>query len=169
MLTLQMLDFLHELRLGTLDAAHAAFLDHISANDFISELRTTYPLLFQERSIGRKHEVGMALSVRYEAHHVSDSLFLSLRLIPFLSQCIMVSSYDDVISEVTATKSVRVRPARESSNQVILKLGPGFKLDKTPDEWAVRLLKRRTVTLSADFLQKRGWNFAALSSFRPIS
>jgi hypothetical protein len=44
-------------------------------------------------------------------------------------------------------------------------MGRGYKLDRTPDEWVVRPLKRQRVALSEEFLRKRGWKFQAMFPF----
>ena len=60
MLTAQSKELLRNLRAGKLDASVAAFLEQLAADDFIADLRRYYPVLFQERNIGRKHEIGLA-------------------------------------------------------------------------------------------------------------
>jgi hypothetical protein len=78
---------------------------------------------------------------------------------------VFVSAYDDVISEVTRLASIRIRPAGASAKELILKTGRGFKVDKISDQWEVRPLKPREVTLSEEFLEKRCWRFEALVPF----
>ncbi len=48
---------------------------------------------------------------------------------------------------------------------VTLKMGGGYKLDKTPDGWTVKRLERRTITLTEPFLVQRGWNFDVFGVF----
>ena len=71
----------------------------------------------------------------------------------------------DSISEITMTASIRVRPEEGASRELILKMGRGYKLDRTPDGWVLKPLQRRAVTLAEDFLSKRGWKFEALLPF----
>ena len=59
MSTGQMNELLHELHLGKLDAAGAEFLAGTRLSDLQFDLRSEYPILFQERTIGRKHEMGL--------------------------------------------------------------------------------------------------------------
>ena len=130
-------DLLCQLRCGSFDAENAGFLEQMSADELVSDLQETHPVLFQERSIGRKHEVGMARALRFEfsSRQSRDSLFPAVHLVPILWRCVFVSSYGNAISEITMTASVRVRPAWGVANEAVLKLGSGFKLDKTPDGW----------------------------------
>jgi hypothetical protein len=123
-----------------------------------------YPILFQERRIGRKHEVGRARSSKLElaVRKLPDTLFPSVHPLMVLSKCLFVNSYDDSISGITVTSSIRVWPKGGSAKDAILKLGSGFKLDRAPDGWTIKPLKGRPVTLSEDFLRERGWKFEAL-------
>ncbi len=164
MLATQVKELLHRLRSGTLESADAALFDQIPFSEFIPEIRTLYPVLFQERAVGRKLEVGMACSVQLEiaAHRLPKSLVPAAYLLPVLRRCLFVSSYGDSITEITATSSLHVRPVWGADNEVQLRMSRGFKLDRTPDGWAIRPLQRRAVTLSEDFLLRRGWKFDAL-------
>jgi len=162
-----MSDVLNRLRSGNLDAESTAILEHVSADEFIAGLGETYPVLFQERHIGRKHEVGMARAVRFECfeHKPSNSSFPVWHLVPVLWKCVFVSAYDNAISEVTTARSVHVRPAWTAADEAVLKLGSGRKIDKTPDGWTVKSVKHRATTLSGEFLRKRGWKFDVLQPF----
>jgi hypothetical protein len=165
--SLQMSDVLNRLRSGSLDAAIAATLEHTSAEEFIAGLAETYPVLFQERRIGRKREVGMARAVRFECleHKPSKSFFPVWHLVPVLWKCVFVSAYDDAVSEVTIATSVHVRPAWTAADEAVLKLRGCRKIDKTPDGWIVKTIKHRSTTLSGEFLRTRGWKFDVLQPF----
>ncbi len=158
---------LKQLRSNALDPAVVEHLISTPAGAFIADIRDAYPLLFQERTIGRKHEVGLARGVRYELspHGLDDSLFSPVFLLPVLWKCVLVSSYDDVLSEITATASIRVRPVWEIPNTTVVKLGRGAKLDSTAEGWTVKPLRRRAATLSNEFLRQRGWKFDVLAPF----
>jgi hypothetical protein len=160
-------DVLHQLRSGSLDAESMVFLEQIPADELVSDLQEAYPVLFQERSIGRKHEVGMARALRFEfsSHQSPDSLFPVVHLVPILWKCVFVSSYDNAISEITTTVSIRIRPAWIVANETVVKLASGFKLDKTPDGWRAKSVERRAATLSDEFLRKRGWKFDVFQPF----
>jgi hypothetical protein len=163
---LQTRDLLQQLRSGQWDPANATLLEPLSASEFTTDLRSLYPVMFQERSVGRKHEIGLARSLRFEfaVRKHPGSLFTPPCLLPVLWRCLFVSSYEESISEITITSTVRVSPA-SGTRDVILKMGRGYKLDRTPDGWALKPLERRAVTLSEAFLAKRGWKFEALLPF----
>jgi len=162
-----MSDVLNRLRSGNLDAESVAILEHVSAEEFIAGLGETYPVLFQERLIGRKREVGMARAVRFECfeRQPSKSCFPVWHLVPILWKCVFVSAYDNAISEVTTARSVHVRPTRTAADEAVLKLASCRKIDKTPDGWTVKSVKHRPTTLSGEFLRKRGWKFDVLQPF----
>jgi hypothetical protein len=145
-------------------------LEQLSARRLISDLREFYPVMFQERRVGRKHEVGMARSIRFElaVRKLPDSLFYHVFLFPFLARCMFVSSYEDSISEITVAANIRVKPKEGASREVILKMGHGYKLDRTPDGWVTKPLPGRAATFTEDLLSKRGWKFEVLVPFRAI-
>src|SRR5262245_30036482 len=136
MITLKIKDLLRQLRSGTLDVASAsAQLEPLSASELSSDLRSYYPILFQERSIGRKQEFGMARALRFElaVRKLPDSLFPHVSLNPILWRCLFISSYEDSISELTTIASIRVWPPEGASRELVLKMGSGQKLDRAPD------------------------------------
>ena len=96
MITSQIKDLLRQLRSGKLAVVDAAPLEQLSAKELISDLGSLYPIVFQERHVGTKHEVGMARSLRFEfaVRKVSDSLFPHVSLLPVLARCLFVSSYE---------------------------------------------------------------------------
>lgn len=164
----QMNGLLRELRLGKLEAANAEFLAGKPLGDLVSDLLHSFPVLFQERSVGRKREVGMARSLlfRLAAHRSPGSRFQSMEFCPVLWRCVFVSGYDDVVSEITQIASINLRPADTARTELTLRTRRGFKVDKTSDEWLVKELKPRKVKLSEEFLAKRGWKFEALVPLR---
>jgi hypothetical protein len=165
MLATQTKELLQQIRSGTFDVANATTLEQLSSRQFLSDLRNLYPVLFQERRVGRKQEIGLARSLKFElsGRELSDSLFRPVILVRVLRKCLLVSTYDDSIGEITMAASIRVRPGGGASRGVILKMGRGYKLDRTPDGWVLTPLQRRSVSLTEEFLAKRGWNFAASS------
>lgn len=165
--TFEISDLLTRLRAGNLDTDTTAILHHLSADEFIAGLSETYPVLFQERRIGRKREVGMARAVRFEfaGHQPSNSFFPAVHLVPILWKCVFVSAYDNAVSEVTTVNSIHIRPAWTAANEAVLRMGTSRKIDKTTDGWTVKSIKHRTTTLSDEFLRKRGWKFDVLQPF----
>jgi hypothetical protein len=161
MLTKQMMSLVRQVRSGEWDQAQITTVEHLSATEFVKELRSKYLIIFQERRVGHKSETGLARSVslelvRRQLPHSQLSLFFFM---PVLRQCLFVSSYDDRITEVTTVASIQVIPGGGDSLDVTLRMGLGHKLDKRPDGWFVKKLKKRPVTLSEAFLAARGWNF----------
>ena len=155
---------LRDLRLGKLDAASAEFLAGTPLGGLVSNLLDSFPVLFQERVVGRKREVSVARSLlfRLAAHRSPGSRFQSMEFCPVLWRCVFVSGYDDTVSEITQIGSISLRPADSARTELTLRTGRGFKVDKTPDEWILKELKPRRVNLSEEFLAKRGWKFEAL-------
>ncbi len=160
----QMTQLLRDLRLGKLDATNAEILAGTPFSDLVSSLLHSFPVLFQERTVGRKREVGMARSLlfRLATHRSAGSRFQSIEFYPVLWRCVFVSGYGDTVSEITQVASINLRPADTVRTELTLRTGRGFKLDKTSDEWLAKELKPRKVTLSEEFLAKRGWKFEAL-------
>jgi hypothetical protein len=166
-ITIEIKDLLRQLRSGKLDVASAPSLEQLSPGDLAANLREVYPLVFQERRIRDKYEIGMARSISLETtlRQIPNSLFLHVRSFLTLSKCVFISSYHDSLGEITTISHIQVVPKGGAALDVTLKMGGGYKLDKTPDGWAVRRLKRRTITLTEPFLVKRGWNFDVFGVF----
>jgi hypothetical protein len=164
MITDETKELLRHLRAGDANIANASALENISAHEFLSEMARIYPITFQERHVGKKHEVGMArlLKIEIPVRRLPNSLFVPVFPRPVLSKCLFVSSYEDTISEITAAASIRVWPRGGTTKEVILKMGRGSKLDRTPDGWVLKSFGGRSVTLTETFLSKRGWRFDAL-------
>ncbi len=167
MSTGQMNELLHELHLGKLDAAGAEFLAGARLSDLAADLRGSYPVLFQERMIGRKHEMSMARLIRFNLtpRPVSGSRFLSMQLRPVLQRCLLLSAYDDLVSEVTYLAGIHIRPNETRPRALVLKTGPGYKLDRNGDDWRIVRLKPKAVALTEEFLELRGWKFELLIPF----
>lgn len=152
---------LESLRNGTLDVAKPLSFDQVSASALINELSATHGYVFQQRSIGSKTEIGIArtISLQMVFRASQRSMFLGSRLIPILLDCYLISGYDDVLSEVTWSKRISVRPVSRSNREVSLQLGTGYKLDKIDESWSMKPLLRRKMKLSEKVLQDRGWQF----------
>jgi hypothetical protein len=165
--SIQPKDLLHQLRSGTWDVANASSLEQIPWDEFIADLRGRYPIVFQERVVGTKHEIGMARTLQFElaVRKLPDSRFMIPCLLPVLRPCLFVSAYQGSLGEITFAKSLRVRPGEGAPGDVTLKMGRGYKLDRTPDGWVLKALEARAVTLTEVFLLKRGWRFDALLPF----
>lgn len=50
-------------------------------------------------------------------------------------------------------------------HQLVVAMGSGHKLDKMPDGWGLKAIKRRSTVLSEAFLRARGWQFDRLQPF----
>ena len=155
------------IRQGQADAATAAVVESIAAKDVIRELKGEFPLVFQARDVGRKFEIGLARGVEYtlDFRTMRDAPFQSVRLLPRLNHCVLVSGTGDAVSEITYCRTLAIRPTCAAGGGVKLRFGKGFKFDKTVDGWALKELRRRWTLLSEAVLQKHGWQFNVLPPF----
>jgi hypothetical protein len=162
-------DLLHRLRDGTVDASDGAILDQVKASDWVAELRARFPITFQERRIRDKWELGLARSVRPElaARPVPKSTLFSYLVVPVYINCVMLSIEGESVTGVSRVRRLAVRAVSKPTPGLALTTGRGFKLDKTPDGWAVKPMGRRTVRLGENVLNARGWRFDHLSPFMP--
>jgi len=165
MLTSNTRELLDRLRTGQLAVSDVADLEHLSAQSLIRELQAHYPVVFQQRALRQKQETGLARRVSHEfaIQARADRLFPRVQVCARLWGCLLVSSYDDVVSELTVIASIQVLPSRRPVQGLILKMDRGYKLDRTPDGWAVKPLQRCSVKLSEEQLKGRGWRFDVLS------
>ena len=162
MLTAQSKELLRNLRAGKLDASVAAFLEQLAADDFIADLRRYYPVLFQERNIGLKHEIGLARS-RFEVVNGS----IRNDDVPVLLKCLLISSYGDSLSGLEALSSIRIVPPGSPGADLTLASSRGFKLDKTTDGWLYRQTERSCSRFSKSFLTGRVSRSMSFDQFGP--
>jgi hypothetical protein len=135
----------------------------------IQELRPLYPIVFQERRIRSKFEIGLAATLTYEfaLRRREHSIFPSARVYTTFRNCLFISGYDDSISEITSASSVRVYPTQRPTKGLVVRLGTGFKFDKTSDGWELKPVNRKATRLSEKFLKSRGWQFDELTPSSP--
>lgn len=169
MLATQTAELLQRLRAGKPEQPDVTFLEHVNANDWLTEIRTVFRLTFQERHIRGKWEVSLARSLRTElaARPIPDSLFISFSVVPVYVNCLMINIEDNAITGVSRLDRLSVRAVAKPVPGLALTTGKGFKFDKTPDGWSIKPLRRRTVRLSESFLKARGWRFDHMSQFIP--
>jgi hypothetical protein len=163
----QVSDLLRRLRAGALDVSDADPLEKLPVADFLQEIRGRYPVVFQERAIGRKTELGLAKSLEFQLAVPDDGrhTFVSVELLPILRNCLLVSLYDGAVSGIATTRSIRLRPSRGDEPGLLVVMGSGFKLDKMPDGWVTKEVFRKATVLSEPFLRTRGWKFEVFQPF----
>jgi hypothetical protein len=164
MITAQAEELLDRLKTGSFQEADVQLLEGIPAHDFVAELDSDYRYRFQERRIRNKWEVGMARSLALElvARRPKGALFFGMLMVPVFRNCLFLTSESGVVSGISVATRLTVRQMRRPLQGFALALGPGFKLDHLPDGWHVKPLGKRTVKLTDEFLQERGWRFDAL-------
>ncbi len=152
---------------GEWNAVLESYVEQLSAKAVVDDMTAVYPIVFQERHIGRKHEIGMAAEITFELRFqkTPQSLFTGACLLPVLRRCVLISSYDDAVGEITLTRRIRVKPNGNKGNFLTLSFGSGVKVDKTIDGWCTAPLRSRGVPLSESVLKKRGWHFNVLLPF----
>jgi hypothetical protein len=171
MITKNTAELLEKLRKGNLDQINTAWLDQVLGDSLVDQVRPSpFRLTFQERRIGKKWEIALARSFRAELtfRSIPDAVFVSVLLVPAYLNCLMLNIEDNRLTGISRLTRLTVWPVSEPGGGLALKSGRGFKLDKTPDGWAIKPMQRRLVKLSGDFLRERGWRFDHLRQFIPI-
>lgn len=160
-------DLLRRLRKGTHENSDLAFLEHINASDWITQLKSAFRFTLQERHIRGKWEIALARTHRTElvARSIRNSVFFSYIVVPVYLDCLMLNLEDNAVTGISRLDRLMIRAVAKPAPGVALTTGRGFKLDKTPDGWAMKRLRRRTVRLSESFLQARGWHFDQMRLF----
>jgi hypothetical protein len=69
----------------------------------------------------------------------------------------LLTSESDRITTLAAMPLLRARVPRDRDEPIQLSCGAGFSLYADPDGWKLKLLEERTITLSRQALQERGW------------
>jgi hypothetical protein len=170
-LTSQVRDLLKQLRAGIFGPRNAVFLEQLPAGEFLAGLRDLYPIVFQERQIGNKHEIALARSYQFEitVRAAPGSPFPAVHYLPVFKNCVLASAYDGAVSELTSTSRVTLRPTWQAADELLVKMSRGFKLDRAPDGWTMKPLNSRATKLSTEFLSRRGWNFTLTVPFTPTA
>jgi hypothetical protein len=164
-------ELLRHLEAGSFDDEDTAILEQTSAAQLVHEFRSVYRLMFQERRIGNKWELSLARSVRAELviRPIPDVLFVSLLWVPAYLNCLMLNIEGDSLTGISRFTRLTVWAVKKPEQGLALRTGRGFKLDRTPDGWAIKPLRKRTVKLSEGFLRERGWRFDHLKQIIPGS
>jgi hypothetical protein len=168
MLTAQTEELILRLKIGKFEPADVQALE-ASAHEFLADLDSVYQCRFQERRLRNKWEVGVARSLRFEIVSLSakGAFFPILVMVPVFRNCFFLSGDADTVTGIGVATRLLVRPIRKPFRGVALTTGRGFKLDRAPDGWDLKPLATRTVKLTNEFLQKRGWRFDSLQPFAP--
>jgi hypothetical protein len=161
MLSEELQNHLQSLRTGRRDQALTVYLDQVSARALIAGLKAAYSVVFQERTVEQKHEIGMSQERKYVLQHSGDEI-PAIAAPASLVHCLFISDYHDKVSEITWAGRIQVRNA---PGGLALTYGKGYKLDRTVDGWTIKPLRIRNVTLSEELLSARGWKFDALLPF----
>ncbi len=161
---------LSNLRKGTLDPEDTDLLEQTPANLIVNEFRPSFPITIQERRIGRKWELSIARSLRAELKldPKPDGIIATFLLVPAYIDCLMLSIDDDLLTGISRQTRLAAWAIRRPEGGLAIRSGRGFKLDRTPDGWSIKPLRRRIVKLSAEFLRSRGWRFDHLMQFIPV-
>ncbi len=160
----QLSQLLEAVRRGRFDAALATRLDQLSLDEVVGQLRGAYPAVFLERAIGRKREMGLARSIRWELGvGIVGSPPAPTRFGLVLRGCVLVSGYDGRPSELTIARGLRVQPHGKSQGRLRVRMLQAFKLDRTPDGWALKSVPSQVTVLPEELLVKQGWDQRILS------
>jgi hypothetical protein len=157
------------LQRGQLDLTSIPSFAGLAASALVAELLAEHAIIFQQRSVGRKHEIGLARSVIYrlEFRKKGSALVALQYLVPQLKRCYFISAYDDQLSEITWIPNISLKRAKSTQRGLRIFLGAGVKLDRTIDGWKLKPVPRTTTFLSEDLLSQRGWQLDVLPPFSP--
>ncbi len=71
----------------------------------------------------------------------------------------MLSGEENQVTGISSCSRIVVKSISQRSHDIALTTGRGFKIDRFPDGWQIKPLVKKTVELTEDFLQQRGWQF----------
>jgi hypothetical protein len=171
MIATQTAELLQRVKSGILDPTDTAMLEQTSASRLVQELRSIYPVVYQERRIGKKWEISMARSVRAELirRPLRAGRLVTFRLVPVYVNCLSLSAEDDRVTGISRRVRLQAWAVSKPEPGLALKSGRGFKLDHSVDGWAMQPLRARIVRLSEEFVRKRGCQFDHLNQVVPVS
>ena len=140
------------------DDAVIEWLTQTAMADLVTELRRIYPIIFQERRVGRKWEISLARAClpRMRFRLPRRSVFPVAYLIPVFKDCVSVVGEGSRLTGLSLESYQSLRPAK---NGVALSGGPGYSLYSDLGEWCIKPLEKKTSVLSEELLRKYGWRF----------
>lgn len=145
--TTEMGEWIERLQAGTM-VFKPDTLAQLQLDELIRELSDTHPVLFLDRSIGEKREIGMAQRQRQRIHKCwrTRTLF----------ECLFLTAERGVITTLAESPQLRCRFSA-INDECQLTTGAGYSVFHAPDGWSVKPLRERTVVLNHATLQRRGW------------
>ncbi len=161
MLTSRTAEVLDHVKRGILDPADTVMLEQTSACQLVDELRSAFPVVFQERRIGKQWEISFARSVRRElrSHALVAGALVSFRVVPVYVNCVAVVAENDVVTGISRETRIAIWVVRKPEPGLAVKSGRGFKLDHFPDGWLIQPTGGRTVKLWSTCCASHGWRF----------
>ena len=166
-------ELIERLRHGTWDAKDAEHLELVSGNELVDELRSSHPVVIQERTIGGKWEVALARSLRPRvlSRAASSALFLTLRIVPVYLDCCFLTIESDRLTGIAYYRKLALLPAKgqASTTEIRVSTTSGHKLAHFPDGWLLKPLRRTTRSLPLEFLANRGWRFPTANQLLPTA
>ncbi len=160
-------DVIKSLNQPNFDLSQAEALASCDRSFLVEQFGASFPVVFLERSIGQKRELGMAreIALAMVSWRVPGSRFQRQWLVPLLKHCLFMSHYCENLGGLTLVSSIRVEPSRNDALEVTLRTRRGWKLDKGPDGWSLKPVPSSKVTLSEALLEARGWKFERFGVF----
>ena len=161
MITPRTVELLHRVKSGILYPADTALLEQVSATQLADELRSRFPVVYQERRLRKLWEISLARSVRTELKRrtIVAGTLVSFSLVPVFVNCVSLVAENDVVTGISRRTQLTVWAVRKPEPGLAQKSGRGFKLDLFPDGWMMQPMGGRTVKLSEQLLRKYGWRF----------
>ncbi len=153
-------ELLRHLRTGEISPADTDFLDRADAREFVTELRFAFGFTFQQYRRGKKQEIALARSVRADLVGGADDA--TGRFIPAYIGCLMLSIEENRVTGISAITRLTLQMTDDPIPTWAVTTASGFKLQKMPDGWEGKRLRKRTVKLTQEFLSARGWRFGHL-------
>src|SRR5207302_305132 len=79
--------------------------------------------------------------------------------VPAYVSCLMLSIEENRITGLSAITRVTLQMTGDQVPTWAVTTARGFKLQKLPDGWEIKRLRKRTVKLTQELLRNRGWRF----------
>ena len=156
-------EVLEDLRRGCASDASKSLAVSMSFTQFVADAKNRYPVVFLEKTLRQKQEIGICSSVSVENNVLAPGSASAACGCKFtrLHECVFVNAYNNRITGISAAAQIDVG-CTQGDEGVLVRLGACCKLDHLPDGWDFKKVEPVERTFPQELLQANGWKLDVL-------
>ena len=163
--------WIKKLAKGTLDISNPGGLEDVEFADLIEQLRSYFDYQFLNHSQRQKKEIGFAESFRRslprQARKGSQRRASPQEFHQHFHDCVLLTGEFGAVTGFAKMRDIHFRHDPKRPGSIKITSGEGINLFRDIDGWKIAFLEERTVTLTMESLQKRGWLYRGPNRIHP--